>query len=1213
MDSLFLDLILPGGALLMAFISLRRTARLEDEVARLRADLRILQPTAVPPDERTGVDETPAEPVPGPAASQPVAPRPTWSTPEPASRPVEQPEAIITSQATGQGDTTSWSSDSEHPSDRDAGDAEETPVAPPPAAARIETEQALAMRWSVWIGGVALAVGGLMIVRYSIEAGVFGPGVRLAMGAAFSLLLAGVSELIRRKDVRIAVGRFPTDQIPAVLAGVSVLSAFGVSYAAHAVYGIIGPAPAFTIMGAIGLAALAASLIHGSRFALFGLLGSYATPFLVSGTEPNFAALAIFASIVTTAAFLLHLRRNSLALITGAIVGQSAWTALIGFSETAPAWAVAMLLVSTTLAVLEAEVSDGGSQGHGRPAWFHRIAAFAAPLVLGGVLWVSEGGSLWFVAALAAIVLGSVTGAIRYRRLAPLAPIAGAAATGIILLWPTALGPLGVSLQLFIDLVRLDVVPDTAPGLVPFALLLAAIVAVPALGGLFARWRNGAGSAVDRGCIAFVSALTPIAIMLATSLRLNGFDRTMGFAVLAAVLVLALAAVSEILFRREAQAAPDAADPLSRIGSAAYAAGAAIALGLAVAFALRETWLVVGFAVASGGTALVAHVRPIPFLRSLAAALGTAALARVLWQPVLNDVGDLPIINWLIVVYGLPTVAFAAAAWALSDRRDRALSVSEGLATFFLTAFVVLEVVQASVGTDLWPQVIDLLLSAGDFRETRVHGPATDMVASIGVAVAFLALAFRVLNGRTDSPVFATAERIAAITLVPIALGALGVYLNPLLSSASVFETPIVNRLLFCYVGLGGIFLLMSSRLPHPERAGLLRPVLEGVGMIMTVLGATLVLRHLFAGPHLSILTGETVGFFEMVSMILLWQVLAGMLALWRGSRRSQVLEAALSLLGIALIAGSLLGLGLVLNPMIDGSGVEGPIVFNRILWGYAPVSFAFVALSRIIGGDMARLRRALFVAGTIMAGIMVFLLIRHAFHGPALVSDLPVTLAEAGIFGAAALVAAWVGSVMFDQRSTADEPPRPTIYAFASIGTLVVLLATAADADAGLVGWLFLNNGIPGLLLPAALAAAISLWSERSGKGRLVARTYGLAAVGCGLAYAMVQVRFVFPDSDWLYDGASGTDKTQLFGYSFAIIAYGIALLVAGLRFSHQDLRLAALGVVALAVFKVFLLDLSGLEGLWRAASFIGLGAGLIGIAYLYRRLQPPPQGVPL
>jgi uncharacterized membrane protein len=72
-------------------------------------------------------------------------------------------------------------------------------------------------------------------------------------------------------------------------------------------------------------------------------------------------------------------------------------------------------------------------------------------------------------------------------------------------------------------------------------------------------------------------------------------------------------------------------------------------------------------------------------------------------------------------------------------------------------------------------------------------------------------------------------------------------------------------------------------------------------------------------------------------------------------------------------------------------------------------------------------------------------------------------------------------------------------------------------------------------------------------------------------------------------------------------MIGYAVALLVAGLRYAHRDLRLAALAVIVLAAFKVFLLDLAGLEGLWRAMSFIGLGGSLMGIAYLYRWLMPP------
>ena len=38
-------------------------------------------------------------------------------------------------------------------------------------------------------------------------------------------------------------------------------------------------------------------------------------------------------------------------------------------------------------------------------------------------------------------------------------------------------------------------------------------------------------------------------------------------------------------------------------------------------------------------------------------------------------------------------------------------------------------------------------------------------------------------------------------------------------------------------------------------------------------------------------------------------------------------------------------------------------------------------------------------------------------------------------------------------------------------------------------------------------------------------------------------------------------------------------------------------------AVAKVFLLDLSDLTGLYRVASFIGLGLSLVGIGFLYQR----------
>ena len=66
----------------------------------------------------------------------------------------------------------------------------------------------------------------------------------------------------------------------------------------------------------------------------------------------------------------------------------------------------------------------------------------------------------------------------------------------------------------------------------------------------------------------------------------------------------------------------------------------------------------------------------------------------------------------------------------------------------------------------------------------------------------------------------------------------------------------------------------------------------------------------------------------------------------------------------------------------------------------------------------------------------------------------------------------------------------------------------------------------------------------------------------------------------------------------------FGIALLAFGVWRQSQHLRLASAAFVLLAIAKAFLFDMSGLEGIWRALSFIGLGIVLMGIGLFYQRV---------
>ena len=62
-------------------------------------------------------------------------------------------------------------------------------------------EERFGASWVVWIAGLALALGGIFMVQYSIEAGLIGPGVRVFLGG----LLATALIAARRMDAAVRV------------------------------------------------------------------------------------------------------------------------------------------------------------------------------------------------------------------------------------------------------------------------------------------------------------------------------------------------------------------------------------------------------------------------------------------------------------------------------------------------------------------------------------------------------------------------------------------------------------------------------------------------------------------------------------------------------------------------------------------------------------------------------------------------------------------------------------------------------------------------------------------------------------------------------------------------------------------------------------------------------------------------------------------------
>ena len=76
-----------------------------------------------------------------------------------------------------------------------------------------------------------------------------------------------------------------------------------------------------------------------------------------------------------------------------------------------------------------------------------------------------------------------------------------------------------------------------------------------------------------------------------------------------------------------------------------------------------------------------------------------------------------------------------------------------------------------------------------------------------------------------------------------------------------------------------------------------------------------------------------------------------------------------------------------------------------------------------------------------------------------------------------------------------------------------------------------------------------------------------------------------------------------ELYAYSAAWLAMGLGLIAYGLRFGSWPSRGAGFILLAATVAKVFLVDMAGLDGFHRAAAFIGLGAGLMLVGFVYQR----------
>ncbi len=156
-------------------------------------------------------------------------------------------------------------------------------------------------------------------------------------------------------------------------------------------------------------------------------------------------------------------------------------------------------------------------------------------------------------------------------------------------------------------------------------------------------------------------------------------------------------------------------------------------------------------------------------------------------------------------------------------------------------------------------------------------------------------------------------------------------------------------------------------------------------------------------------------------------------------------------------------------------------------------------------------------------------------------------------------------------------------------------------------VGTLFILNslllayGVPVLLLHQIIKLLSD--EKRDLWGQVI---YGIMLT---LAFTLVtlEVRQAFHGTDL----ASGiTSNAEIYAYSFVWLLLGIGLLFMGTILHSKQVRVISLGIMILVVSKVFLYDASELTGLFRVASFLGLGLSLLGLSWFYTRFVVKDEG---
>jgi len=699
-------------------------------------------------------------------------------------------------------------------------------------------EQMLATRWFVWIGGVAIAIGGLLFVKYAFDNGLISPLLQVILGLLAGFALIGAGSWLRSRSPA-ATGAYP-DQVPAALSAAGLATLFAAIFAAYALYGLIAPPVAFAGLAAVGLGALVLSYWQGPFIAALGLVGSYVTPMLIPSADPSAASFFPYLLVILAASLLILRGKSWWWLGYAAVIATTLWSIvwLAGPFELEDTLAVGLSALAMAVFAIVLPRGSGvvlhETDGPPRPPLQLALAGLAAGVLILMMLVMRTGHSATALGLLAAgallpVAIAWVNGALHW-----LAPAAALAVFAVMGFWPAAAFHAPAMDEYGVWTWSNSFGPDSYRFLNWMLASGAAFALIGSAGVLKRPARLSWGVMGGGAAFLFVAgAWARVDFLLSHRV----------WAVLAGAFALGLLYVVWLWSRRLSG---------DDRGAGLLAAGAAALLVFALDRVFDGVWLTIAIAslaVVLAGLSFELKPRLMGPVTTAVAAIATVGLflSRELWF----DDKTLPWgEQWIVYGYGMPAILFFLGSRLLRRAsHPQAAMALEGMCLGLLIALASIEI-RVLIGGGLTNDKPGLLEVAAQILTWG--GAAFGLMHRQQL--------FSSLIARWAVRVLLTAAGAAIVGLSLIAL-------NPVVTGAPVAGGPVINALLLAYLAPAPLIGLIARRL---DVVGWdkLKPALDVLALVLVFTYATLETKLLFQG---SVLMPQSLSLAETYAYSAVW------------------------------------------------------------------------------------------------------------------------------------------------------------------------------------------------------------------------------------------------------------------------------------------------------------------------------------------------------